>query len=140
MEGTILGIKSFAISVADSTATDFAPAASFARRFAIALQKIELPPGTFFNVDVPNLPAEMIEGYEFTRQGHHRYFGGCEKRVDPAGGIYYWRGGELQDEPDPEGTDVAAIANRRIAITPLQIDLTNHKFLEQLRNMKNFLE
>jgi len=140
MEGTILGIPSFAISVADYATKDFSNAASFARKLALRLHEIELPPGTLLNVDVPSVPAEQIEGCEFTRQGHHRYFGGCERRLDPAGVTYYWRGGELQDEPDPDGTDVAAVAKHRISVTPLQIDLTNHRFLEELRGMRGFLE
>jgi 5'-nucleotidase len=72
LEGTLLGIRSFAISVAGFQTVDFTFAARFARRLARVMPELPLPAGVFLNVDVPNLPPEAIKGYAFTRQGRHR--------------------------------------------------------------------
>lgn len=135
MEGTIMGIKSFSISVTDCETTDFTAAAKFARRLAVAMRSLKIPTNTLLNVNVPNLPEARIKGYAFTRQGHHRYLGAIEERHDPRGGTYYWRGGEVPDDPEPEGTDVTAIASGRISVTPLVLDLTHHAFLSELQKM-----
>lgn len=135
MEATILGIKSFAISVTDYETQDFSCAARFARRLAVAMPSISLPANTLFNVNVPNLSAAEITGWAFTRQGHHRYLGGLEPRHDPRGGDYYWRGGEVPEGDEPDDTDVTAIRTGKVSITPLHIDLTNHRFLTELRSL-----
>ncbi|NIM06378.1 MAG: 5'/3'-nucleotidase SurE [Armatimonadetes bacterium] len=133
MEGTILGVPSFAISVAGQEVTDFAPAARFAVRLAKAVAAHHLPPYTFLNVNVPAVAEEEIRGSVITRQARRKYKGRLEKRIDPRGMEYYWLGGELLNEGSLTGTDVEAIQQNCISITPVHLDLTQHEFLEEMK-------
>jgi len=132
MEGTLFGIGSFAISVASYEVPDFGPAARFAVRLAQVLCEHPLPDDTFLNVNVPALPAHQIAGVVVTRQGRRRYEERLERRIDPRGKEYFWVGGDLYEEPPHSGTDVEAVAQDKISITPIQLDLTNYQVLEEL--------
>ena len=139
MEGAILGVQSIAISVAwrlvrmieevegPPPAIDFAPAGQFAAFLARRLVERPLPPHTLLNV---NVPARPPVGVEITRQGVRRYPGKLERRVDPMGRPYFWLGGdEPEDRLDP-GTDVHAVAEGRVSITPVQLDMTDWNLLK----------
>jgi len=132
MEGTIDGIPSLAISLASYTATDFSTAAQIANQLLAQLPSI--PKGTLLNINIPAVSKEKIAGIQLTRQGLRRYIEQFEKRVDPRGNSYYWLAGEvIEDLPQPEAkhlpddvpTDVEAIGNNYVTITPLEFDLTN---------------
>ncbi len=134
MEGTIDGIPSLAISLASYTATDFAIAAEIVQQLLSKLPTI--PEGTLLNVNVPAVPKEEIAGVMLTRQGLRRYIEQFEKRLDPRGKSYYWLAGEvIEDLPQPQAkhlpddvpTDVEAIRQNYVTITPLEFDLTNAK-------------
>jgi len=133
MEGTLFGIASFAISVASYEVPDFAPAARFAARLAQVLADHPLPGDTFLNVNVPAIPEAEIAGVAVTKQGRRRYEERLERRVDPRGREYFWVGGDLYEEPPHSGTDVEAVAQDMISVTPIQLDLTNYRFLDELR-------
>ncbi|NUQ01106.1 MAG: 5'/3'-nucleotidase SurE [Armatimonadetes bacterium] len=137
MEGTILGFPAVAFSVCcGREAPDFRAAAIAATQL-VPLAAEHLPDDTLLNVNVPNLAPERIEGAELCHQGRRRYQTTFDKRIDPRGGIYYWIGtGDPQDEPLP-GTDVGAVAARRIAITPIRLDLTAVDSLEALADWPN---
>lgn len=132
MEGTIDGIPSMAISLASYTATDFRVAAQVTSQLLDKLPSI--PEGTLLNVNIPAVAREEIAGIMLTRQGLRRYIEQFEKRLDPRGKSYYWLAGEaIEDIPQPEAkhlppdvpTDVCAIRENYVTITPLEFDLTN---------------
>jgi 5'-nucleotidase len=134
MEGIIDGIPSIAISLASFTARDFQPAADFVQTLLAQLQTSPLPQVTLLNVNVPPVQAEGIRGVKITRQGLRRYVENFQKRLDPRGKSYYWLAGELVEEiQQPEHlhlppdilTDVQAIRENYITITPLQYNLTD---------------
>ncbi|MGC8862909.1 MAG: 5'/3'-nucleotidase SurE [Armatimonadota bacterium] len=134
MEGAIMGIRSFAISVASYEAeADYSVAAAFAERLAVILQDHDLPPSSLLNVNVPAVPVAEIKGVQITRQGKRRYTGALEKRADPSGRAYYWLGGDLPVDYLEEGTDVKAIADDYISVTPIHLDLTDHAALAEMR-------
>lgn len=133
MEGAIEGIPSMALSLASFSSTEFRPAAEFACRFLANPNARSLPPAVLLNVNVPALPEAEIAGAKLTRQGLRRYIEQFEKRIDPRGKSYYWLAGEaIEDLPQPHPqhlradlpTDVQAIRDRYITITPLQYNLT----------------
>ncbi|OFX16293.1 MAG: 5'/3'-nucleotidase SurE [Armatimonadetes bacterium RBG_16_58_9] len=135
MEGAIMGAQSFAISVATSEQeVDYDVAAAFAARIARTLAEHELPESTLLNINVPGLPASEIRGVIVTRQGRRRYLGNVEKRSDPTGRDYYWLGGDLPEDQLVEGTDVKAIADDMISVTPVHLDLTDYQGLEAVRS------
>lgn len=133
MEGAILGVPSFAISVA-SYAEDapFGPAAAFARRLASEILLHGIPPQTLLNVNVPGVPEDEIAGIRVVRVGRRHYPERVEKRVDPFGRLYYWLGGDPPEDILEEGTDVKAIADRCIAITPVHLDLTCYGMIPEV--------
>lgn len=142
MEAAMLGIPAAAISVAwrfrrmveeeegPAPPIDFRHAAGYAAELARHLQANPLPEHVLLNVNVPNTaPA----GARLTRQGIRRYPGKLEKRVDPMGRNYYWLGGDEPEDVHEEGTDVAAIAEGFISVTPVQMDLTDYELIERYR-------
>jgi 5'-nucleotidase len=147
MEGVVEGIPSIALSLTSFTSQGFQPAADFAQVLVEHLAQHPLPQATLLNVNVPPLPADKIAGAIMTRQGVRRYFDQFEKRVDPRGKTYYWLAGEVLEEvfdheldptalpglttPQPDlewfkkaPTDVQAIRQNYITVTPLQYNMT----------------
>lgn len=135
MEAVIIGIPAFAVSVA-SYARDvhWEAAARFSARLATEMARHRLPPATLLNVNVPELPESEIRGVRVTTQGDRQYVDRLEKRHDPLGRPYYWLGGRLHDREAAEGTDVKAIGEGYISVTPIHLDLTAHTFLPDLRS------
>lgn len=134
MEGAIMGVQAFAISIATyETDIDYSVAAAVAVNLARILDSHKLPESTLLNVNVPGLPASEIRGIAVTRQGKRRYTGAIEKRSDPTGRDYYWLGGDLPQDHLVEGTDVKAIADDKISVTPVHLDLTDYGALDTIR-------
>lgn len=132
MEGAIEGIPSLALSLASFSAQEFQPAAQFAKTLLAQLAALPLAEVMLLNINVPALPREEIAGVAVTRQGIRRYYDVFEKRVDPRGKTYYWLAGEVLEEVETTlakslqqvPTDVQAIRNAYITVTPLNYNLT----------------
>ncbi len=134
MEGVVNGFQAVAVSMASfdpaphwDTAGDF-----IAKVIVPQLMANPLPDGCLLNVNVPNLPANEVSA-EITRQGERHYEDKHEARIDPHGSAYFWIGGKPVDVDPIPGTDVYAVKNNRISITPLHLDLTRHDVLSHLR-------
>ena len=137
MEGALLGIPSIAVSVASmSSVYQFGPAAEFATALAAHVAAQGLPPKTLLNVNTPNLTRHELKGYRFTHQGKRRYNEKLEICPNPRGKQYYWIGGDDLGFDQEDGTDCAAIHEGFISITPLQVDFTDYRALQDLRDMK----
>jgi len=141
MEGIIAGINSIAISLTPFSSRNFQPAANFAVKLIAQLQAQTLSQPIFLNVNVP--PGENHAGVLITRQGIRRYTETFDKRVDPRGKSYYWLVGEVIEEiPQPDHpqlpadimTDVEAIKQNYISITPLQYNLTDNRSINYLQS------
>ncbi|MBD1872594.1 5'/3'-nucleotidase SurE [Nodosilinea sp. FACHB-131] len=141
MEGVMEGIPAIAVSLTSFTQGSFVPAADFICSLLADRDRFPLGRPMLLNVNVPAVPATEIKGAQITRQGIRRYFDQFEKRLDPRGKTYYWLAGEaVEDIEDPlpnQGwppdltqamvaipTDVQAIRDRYISVTPLQYNLT----------------
>jgi 5'/3'-nucleotidase len=140
LEGIVLGIPAIAVSQQahegrvdfrsgrEWAAQDFEEAAAFVARM---IEDVPLPGGTLLNV---NVPAGEIGGVEVARLGKRIYRDRLEpKERDPETGRrrYFIYGAEPGFEDEP-GTDLAAVAAGRIAVTPLHLDLTHHDGLGPL--------
>lgn len=140
MEGIIEGIPSLALSLTSFSAKDFQPAANYARDLLKHLIQNPLKELFLLNINVPPVSESEIKGAKITRQGVRRYIEVFEKRTDPRGKTYYWLAGEVVEElEDPDGdretqTDVEAIRENYITITPLQYNLTDKKELPKLKS------
>jgi len=131
-EGTIIGIPSVAISQEIETGFTFDAAASFAERFARRLLEKPLPPGTLVNV---NVPAGQPQGVRVARLGKRRYGETVIEKTDPRGRPYYWIGSMIPVGDLEEGTDISAIAEKFISMTPLHLDLTDYRSMEVLERI-----
>ncbi|KAA3599399.1 MAG: 5'/3'-nucleotidase SurE [Calditrichaeota bacterium] len=131
-EGTMNGIKSIATSIDSWKPKTYELAKNFLRKLIPEVLENGLPQGTLLNVNVPNVLQKDCDGIVVAKQGKARYVEYFEKRSDPTGRTYYWLGGKkmnLDTEPD---VDDVAVMNNKIAITPIQYELTNNKFLADL--------
>ncbi|MEO8286376.1 MAG: 5'/3'-nucleotidase SurE [Chloroflexota bacterium] len=133
MEGIISGIPSIAVSMDTHPIWPVDVAAAFIVRLVDQITKRGIEKDILLNVNVPNLPYDQIRGVQITRLGKRIYEDALIKRVDPRGREYYWLGGNSIRSERSEGADVAAIEDGYVSITPIHLDLTNHRLLETLR-------
>src|SRR5690349_433705 len=130
MEGVISEIPSIAVSIEDYLDWHFETAAAFVGRLVHQMAAHSLAPDVMLNVNVPNVPPDQIRGVEVTRLGRRIYRDELVKRLDPRGRPYYWLGGDIPLSHLEPGTDAHAVANGYISITPIHMDLTNHRLLK----------
>lgn len=135
-EGTLIGIPSVAISQEIETGFTFDAAAGFAKRLATRLLADGLPPGTLVNV---NVPAGEPRGVRVVRLGKRRYGELVVEKADPRGRPYYWIGSTIPVGEPEEGTDITAVAEKYISMTPLHLDLTAYKAIADLERIADGL-
>jgi 5'-nucleotidase len=136
MEAVIAGVPGIAVSLEIPEGhigeVDFAPAARAARQIVQYVINYGLPAEILLNVNVPSLREEQIRGIRTTRQGLRVYHSRLDERVDPRGRPYYWIGGDAPTGVPERGTDVGALAEGFVSVTPLQLDLTAFRALTDL--------
>ncbi|NIO41871.1 MAG: 5'/3'-nucleotidase SurE, partial [Burkholderiales bacterium] len=134
MEGFLLGIPSIAISLASKQGGHYADAARVARRLVEKYRDEPFGHTVLLNVNVPDIPYEQLEGIEVTRLGRRHKAEGVVEATNPRGQSVYWIGtaGDAQDAG--EGTDFHSVSCNRVSITPLQIDLTHYRNMDEMRN------
>ena len=138
MEATIFGVPGVAFSFDGAAAArpvDYSQVAKAAGRVAARLIRNGLGPDTLLSVNIPCVPFEEVKGYRITRQGMRVYKDELVERKDPRGTPYYWIGGEAPTGVIEEGTDIGALSEGYVSITPLQMDLTDYKRLEYYQNL-----
>lgn len=135
-EGTILGIPSMAVSLTTYGKPDFKYAAKVARKIASIVLKKGLPSGTLLNVNVPPIPEKEIKGIKITRQSSAKWHDWFESRRDPNNKEYFWLTGRLVDKEKQSDTDLYAVENKYVSVTPIHYDLTDYKMLDQMRKWK----
>ena len=132
-EGTLLGLPSVAISVCSWKECVFDAAARFARKIAEEVLAHGLPNGTLLNVNVPSVAPEKIEGVRVTKLGKRIYRDDVVRKKDPRGKDYYWIGGKPPIWCAGEETDFDATEDNMISVTPLHLDLTDYKWIDDLK-------
>jgi len=134
LEATLMGIPALAVSLVTLGAGEhYDVAADCAARLALTVFEKGLPPDTFLNVNVPDLPAERLKVALITSQGKRSYEGTIVDKVDPRGRSYYWIGTADLSFQDLPGSDYHAVSRGHVSITPLHIDLTNYASIETLK-------
>ena len=134
-EGAFLGIPSVAISLNTKNDPDFSFPAKFSRRMISFVLNNSLREGTALNVNIPALPKNQIKGISFTTQDLVRQRDTYEKRDDPRGNSYYWLASETPIEESIPNTDLKALQENCITITPITFDLTDLKEVERLASI-----
>ena len=138
MEGTLLGIRSIALSqayrVREGVGRDVPWETTEAHAPALLgrLLAVDLPAGVFLNVNFPNAAPEDVEGVAVAAQGKLAYGMWVEERADGRGFPYYWLRFGRETTAPRAGTDLHALGSRKISVTPLKLDLTAHEVRDQL--------
>jgi 5'-nucleotidase len=139
LEGVVLGLPAIAVSQQSATCEmdfrsgeefDFSVAARFAAGLVDRLDEVPLPPATLLNVNVPGRPPA---GVEVTRLGKRIYRDELKLRADEGARRQYWIYGADHGFEDEPGTDLAAVAAGRVAVTPIGFDLTDLAGMDALR-------
>jgi 5'-nucleotidase len=140
MEAVIWDVPGIAVSL-DSPENhlgelDYLAAANIARQIVEVASKQMVPPGILLNVNVPYVPEDQIRGFRITRQGQRVYRDRLDRRQDPRGRPYFWIGGDAPTSIPEYGTDVGALSENFVSITPLQLDLTAYPAIQILSRWK----
>lgn len=133
-EGFLLGIPSVAVSLASKSAGNYPTAARVAREIVERFRDRPIAFPVLLNVNVPDIPYEQLAGTEITRLGRRHKAEPVIKQVNPRGETVYWVGAAGGAQDAGAGTDFHAIAQRKVSLTPLQIDLTEYAALDRVRD------
>jgi 5'-nucleotidase len=137
IEGTLQGIRSMALSQAfrhvDGGMVPWEVVERHAPDLIRRLMDVELPDGTFFNLNFPNCAVDAVTGVEVTSQGKLDFGITIEERKDGRGFPYFWlrfgdRHGDFR-----QGTDIQAVRDNAISVTPLKLDLTDYAVLDRVQ-------
>ena len=139
MEGTLLGIPSIAFSqvyndpevVPWETAQEFAP--GIIERLYGLLQSGAWPREVLMNVNFPPVPPSQVYGVQVGSQGTRKVGDGLTERLDPRGKPYIWIGPQRSGETPIPGSDMEAIDNGFVSVTPLCVNLTDRAMLDVLK-------
>lgn len=133
VEAVILDLPAVAVSVgATIDCPNFTLAATYTAELIRKLPVKEIDKNTVLNINFPDLEESELKGVKITSQGVRHYRNSFEKRVDPRGRTYYWLAGELMKKDNPPDSDVVAVDEGYVSITPLQFNLSNKKMMQKL--------
>lgn len=133
-EGVIQGIPAIAVSISSIQPAHFEDASSYMVQLVQYLVHMGIPKDTLLNVNVPDIPTQQIKDVSVTKLGVRKYDSTYEKRIDPLGRTYYWLAGNLIDLQNDPDTDVHAITENKISISPIRLDLTNRQLLQSAQD------
>ncbi len=137
MEGYLLGIPSIALSMSQHNSTYFETAARVAIELIQQYQKNNFKMATLLNVNVPNIPYKDLQGQVVTRLGKRHKAEPVVQLQTPRNETVYWVGAAGQPNDGGEGTDFFAVENKFVSISPIQIDLTSHAQINDIKSWLN---
>ena len=133
-EGYLLGIPSFAISLASKFEEHYDTAAGVARELIVRFQRACLDEPVLMNINVPDIARDALRGVRVTRLGKRHKAEPVVKTITPRNETAYWIGAAGAAQDAGEGTDFHAVANDFVSLTPLQIDLTHFSQLARVQD------
>ena len=134
MEGFLLDIPSFAVSMSQHDAKHFETAARVVVELVQHYQKTGFASPTLLNINVPDVPYDELKGRTITRLGKRHKAEPVMQLKTPRGEVVYWVGAAGQPNDGGEGTDFYAVAHQQVSISPIQVDLTKHSQMNELKN------
>lgn len=140
IEGALAGVPAIALSQVYATegmadAIPFAVAEAWGEKILRPLLDYSIPPRTVVNINFPAIAPDAVKGVRITRQGFHDYARGTiVEGTDPRGYPYFWFGLHGIEHSPAHDSDLEAIADSFISVTPLQLDLTHDASLAALRS------
>jgi 5'/3'-nucleotidase len=131
-EGRFLGFPSIAISLSGPRCEHYDTAAQIAKILVSRVREQPLTTDTIMNVNVPDLPFSELRGIQVTRLGTRHIAEPTIKALDPRGRKIYWIGQPGLEQDAGPGTDFYAVNSGYVSITPLHLDLTHYKVMDEL--------
>jgi 5'-nucleotidase len=136
VEAAIESIPSAGFSLLDyNIEADFTGARKYARLVVEHMLDTKLDKHTVLNVNIPSVPAELLNGLKICRQAYAKYEEDFLERQDPHGRMYYWLTGEFVNFDKGTDTDVWALANNYVSVVPVQFDMTHYELKSRLEKL-----
>lgn len=133
VEGSLENIPSIGFSLLDhSIDADFSAAQAYARKIIQAILEQNHHKSLCLNVNIPNLPYDLILGSKVCRQAKGNWREEYDERTDPMGRTYYWLTGKFEIDDDGTDTDEWALNNGYVSIVPVQPDITDYETLNTI--------
>lgn len=134
MEATVFGIPSVALSYAGERHEEIEGWEGLIGKLLEQLLVPEsFPLHTLFNVNLPGCAPEDVKGIKITSLGRRQYAESITRAHDPSGREYFWIGGGTANWSGPDDSDFQAVRDGHVSVTPLHLDLTNYRLLEEIR-------
>lgn len=137
IEGRHLGLPAIAFSLATSHKSGqvryFETAQYFIKKIIANIFANPLPQDTILNINFPNLPVNEVKGIRVTRFGNRHKAENTVQELDPRGRKIYWVGPAGPEADAGKGTDFHAVKHGYVSITPMQVDMTKHSLLEEIK-------
>jgi len=134
VEAAFIGIPSIAVSLETSAELDFPRAAVHARAIVERAIELAISPGMVLNVNIPRLDRGDPRGVKVVQQSTAPWTDTYDRRTDPRGRAYFWLTDQGDREHEEHDTDLSALRDGYVTITPLQYDLTQYAQLKHLRD------
>lgn len=137
MEATLLEVPAIAFSqhYENRRAIPWKTAEAHAAPVIKRLTAAPWPRNTLVNVNFPAVKPDAVKGVVATRQGRRKIGDGVVERADPRGRPYYWIGPLRDEAPDMPGTDLNAVTEGKVSLSPIYLDLTNGPALAELKKV-----
>jgi 5'-nucleotidase len=137
IEGAMEGLPSIGFSLANyAHDADFMQYEEYISRIIEHVLEKGMPKHTCFNVNIPNVQNDSIQGIKFCTQAHAFWADRFDRRMDQFGRPYFWLTGEFGEVNPKVDSDLHALANAFISIVPTQFDLTNYAAYADLKSLK----
>ena len=136
MEATLMRVPAIALSqyVGEGhVKVHWATASAYAPELVRRICQASWPKGVLMNINFPDAPPGESKGVMITRQGQRKLGENLVQRVDPRGRPYYWIGTQRDDGTPGRGTDLEAVNNGFVSVTPVHLDLTHRPSIKALR-------
>lgn len=138
MEAVIAGKIGLAFSLngPEKGKVDYTPAGMIAKRVVERVIEKGLPPAVVLSVNIPCLPVDKIKGFSITRRGQRIYHDKLVPHWNLWGRTYYRIGGKPPTGVPEDGTDIGALEQGYVSITPLELDMTAYHFMDELKGWR----
>jgi 5'-nucleotidase len=135
MEATLFNVPAFALSQScrNGQPVSWETAEQHATELIARLFTKDWPQDLLININFPDCPASAVAGYQVTSQGKRKLGDELLERIDPRGQPYVWIGGLRSDDIQQPGTDLRAVAENYVSVTPIHMDMTHRPSFERLR-------
>jgi 5'-nucleotidase len=134
MEGRFLGLPAVAISLASFQHKFMQDAAQVSFEMITKLTKTTLPKDVIININIPDIDKSELRGVQTTRLGNRHKAEPVIEAMDPRGKPIYWVGAAGPEQDAGIGTDFHAVKNKYVSVTPMHLDLTHYKAMEDVES------